>query len=198
MLLRDAWIKRQRRNLEIRANRNIARKEEITKCYEHEPLNLLCSSDLRKTKIKQNFGFDCKCQYCTNPDQDQENIAKKLFKLHMASGALEIQDYHQKTLSDWEKEAKILGKIVNLNQECYVGGLDYKWQLAALSVRVANIAGKQDLVKMAMDVLKHLADVTKVEVVRREYEQVEELIDRSSQPLSIEKAEIDRTWYDVD
>ena len=79
-----------------------------------------------------------------------------------------------------------------------MGGLDHKWRLADLLVRVAHTDGKQDLVKMAMDVLKHLADVTKVEVVRREYEQVEELIDRSSQPLSIEKAEIDRTWYDVD
>ena len=189
------------RNLEIRAIRNIGRGEEITKCYEHEYLNLFCSSDTRKTKIKQNFRFDCKCQYCANPDQ--EDITKKLFKLHTALAALELQEDHQKTLSDWAKEAKILGQIVNLNQECYVGGLDHKWRLAASLIRVAYIAGKQDLVKMAMDVLKNLADVTKVEIVRGAYERKErDLIEWSGGGLlSIEttqKEEIDRTWYDVD
>ena len=114
------------RNLEIRANRNIARGEEITKCYEHEFLNLFCSSDERRTKIKQNFGFYCKCQYCGNPDQ--EDVTKKLFELHTAWGALalKIQNEHQETSSDWKRGAEILAQIVNLNQECHVGGLDQK------------------------------------------------------------------------
>ena len=84
-----------------------------------------------------------------------------------------------------------------------MGGLDHKWRLAADLVRVAHIARKQDLVKMAMDVLKNLADVTKVEIVRGTYERMERdyLIKWLGQTLSIEtpqKAEIDRTWYDVD
>ena len=83
-----------------------------------------------------------------------------------------------------------------------MGGLDHKWRLAALLIRVAHIAGEQDLVKMAMDILKHLADVTKVEVVRGTLERMEEnLIPWSRYLLSIEtqqKADTDRNWYDVD
>ena len=72
--------------------------------------------------------------------------------------------------------------------------LDQKRRLLASTIRVAHMAGKQDIVKRAMDSLKHLADVTKVEVVREAFERLEEV-------LSIEtpqKAEIDRSWYDVD
>ena len=185
------------RKLEIRAIRNIDRGEEITKCYiEEDYFTLYCNSDRRRIKIRQNYGFYCRCQYCSNPDQ--EDITKKLLELHTALRALNIQKNRQKKRSDLARQAEILGQIVNLNQECNVGGLDYKGRLLVTLVQVAQLAGKEDLVKMAMNILKHLADVTKVEEVRRVYEKMEgDLIKCSSKELSM-KEEFGMTRYEVD
>ena len=81
-----------------------------------------------------------------------------MFELHTAWGALalKIQSEHQETSSDWKRGAEILAQIVNLNQECHVGGLDHKRHMLVSTIRVAHIAGKQDLVKIAMDVLKNV------------------------------------------
>ena len=186
----------ENKSSEVRAIKSIGKGEEVTICYDNDFLNLCCSLEARRTAIKKHFGFDCNCQYCASPDQ--EDIMWEIFNLHADLGdsnAESPDNHHEYKLSHWAKDAEILGKIVSVSQKISVGGLKHKWTMMVSAAKAAHLSRNQGLMKYSMQMLENLAGVTKLEIIKEVLKDTEqELLQWSSQLLSKQppsKAEID-------
>ena len=172
-------------SIEVRATKSIVKGEEVTICYEKDFFKLCCSLEARRTAIKKGFLFDCNCQYCASPDQ--EDLMLELFWLHADwnDANAESPDCPNKKLSHWAREAEILCKIVSLNQKIHMGGPQHKWTMMSYVAKVAHLARNQGLVKKAMQMLEDLAGATKMEIANDVHKNLkQDLFQRSSQLLS--------------
>jgi len=184
------------KSVEVRAIKSIVKGDEVTICYENDFSNFCCCFGGRREKIKENFGFDCNCQYCASPDQ--EDLMWEIFNLHadLGDSNAESSDNHlNMKLSHWAKDAEILGKIVSVGEKIRIGGLKHKWTMMVSAAKTAHLARNQDLLKNAMQMLENFAGVTKLEIIEGVLKDTEqELCQWSSQLLSKQpptKAEID-------
>ena len=69
-------------SVELRAIKNIRKGEEITVCYSRAVHKFGSIPRKRKTAIKADLGFDCKCPVCLGHVPLQEKTLKKLIELH--------------------------------------------------------------------------------------------------------------------
>ena len=115
--------------VELRAIKKICKGEEITICYfNFDELKKFGSIPRkRKTGIKKNLSFNCKCPVCLGEvSDDQEKILRKLIELHNKVNYLPPYD--------WKKEANIWSRIVDLSMELNIGDpIDKSSTLEALA-----------------------------------------------------------------
>ena len=147
-------------SIEVRATKSIVKGEEVTICYEKDFFKLCCSLEARRTAIKKGFLFDCNCQYCASPDQEDLNWEILNLQEDLRDSNKETPDKHKKKLSHWAKEAEILSKIVSLNHKNHIGEIEHKWTLMVSAAKVAHLARNEGLVKKAMQKLEDLAGAT--------------------------------------
>ena len=145
---------------ELRAIKNIFKGEEITTCY-FDVKELGSILRKRKTAIKKQNGFDCKCPVCMGKVQDQEKTLKKL---------IELTNKINPMPSDWKKEAGLRSRIVDLTMELYLGQPIDKIRALDWLVRFAHLARDRDLVRKAMDLWRRFVGETKIGGTQRMYE----------------------------
>ena len=68
---------------ELRAIKDISKGEEIVTCYFPDVRKYGSIPRKRKTGIKKDFCFDCKCPVCLGKVPGQEKVLKKLIELHV-------------------------------------------------------------------------------------------------------------------
>ena len=101
----------------------------------------------RKTVVKTEMVFDCKCPVCLGQVPGQEKIVKKLIDLHKKLNP---------TPSGWKKQAGLWSRIVDLTMELYIGHPSDK-----------------DFVKKAMVTMKQFAVENKFVVIQSAYKALE-------------------------
>ena len=166
-------------NTELRAIKKICKGEEINICYFEGVQHYSSIRRKRKTALKKHMGFDCKCPVCLGQVPLQEKTLKKLIELHSKLNS---------TTSDWKREAGLWSRIVDLTMELHIGDPREKiWALEAL-VRFSHLARDKDLVKKAMDMMKHFAEETKIKGMQMMYENWEKVLAKWSKEFSSNNA----------
>lgn len=96
--------------VEVRATRDIAKGEEITRCYLSRDQFWKVGSDAqeRTKEIQEKFSFECKCCVCSGIVPGQEDIMKALKCLN---GTIDLRIY-RKTKADWKKDVETMERIV--------------------------------------------------------------------------------------
>ena len=159
-------------NVEIRAIKDISRGEEITKCYIPQVpafKTLGVNSRERMKTIKEKYSFDCKCEVCTGNVPDQEDIMRELGELYCS--ILDIEDHYKKKPADWRKEAVTFDKIVELTKKQYIGPVESeKFNSAVSLANAAQMARDEDLLRKASGILKQVAEDSKLEHFKMQYE----------------------------
>ncbi len=92
---------------ELRAFKDISKDEEITISYIRDVKKHGFLLRKRKTAIKKDQCFDCKCPVCLGQVSCQEKILKKLIELHSKLNP---------TPTDWKKEAS-MQRLLNKNDK---------------------------------------------------------------------------------
>ena len=159
--------------METRAIEGISKGEEITYSYFGHINNLCCSSEARKTYIKNECGFDCNCCVCSGLLTDQENIAMELFHHLQTIGSGSCGGNRRKDLSEWANEAEKLDKINDLIQKFQLGNLEVKWRSMISLAKTAQLARNQDLVRKGVDMLKSFCEDIQIEEIGLVYEKLE-------------------------
>ena len=143
---------------EIRAIKDICKGEEITIFY----LQFMygCTPEhVRQTILKNNFGFDCKCNVCCGKVDDQESIIIRIVKILWLSDNAFIPGTRKKrhfSADEWKKVAIQGGILLALSQELYIGKLSAKIACCKSAVFAAQMARNPFLLVKAMDELKEL------------------------------------------
>ena len=154
----------QERSMELRAIKNIGKGEEITICEFRDVKKFGSIPRKRKTAIKRNLGFDCKCPVCLGQVPGQEKTVKKLIELHSKLNP---------TPSDWRREAGIWSRIVDVTMELHIGDPREKVMALDALLRFAHLARDKDLRRKAMDMWRQCAEDTKLEAIQMNYEEIE-------------------------
>ena len=147
--------------VELRAIKNISKGEEITICYFMDVKKYGSIPRKRKTTIKKEMGFDCKCPACSGQVPSQEKTMKKLIEMHSRLNPMP---------SDWKREAGLWSRIFDLTMELKIGHPLEKTSALESLAGFAHLARDKDLVKKAMDMLKKVSEEYKLEIVQRSLE----------------------------
>ena len=164
-----AGVDQSQEILEIRAIKDISKEEEVTIPYIRDLMELGSSSQERRMRIKLRYGFDCKCDVCSGKVDGQDDILRELLEFHQAFRP----DHNHKRAYDWRREVKAADKMVDLAMQLYIGDLKAKLDSLEDLVRLAQMAREVDLQKKAKDLWKRMAEDTKLEWVRLNYEEME-------------------------
>ena len=182
---------------EIRAIKDISKGEEITRSYLEEVHHLFSSRQDRKMFIKEKFTFNCNCDVCCGLNMDQENMAIELF---LVFRTLALTPY-RKGLTEWAKDAKKLGRIVDMMQNFQLGNLRCKVMIITTLVKIAYLARDQDLVNKGLEIMKRLYEDIKLEEIDLVCKKLEGDLAQWSNNLKSKKApkrnEIE-IWFDQD
>lgn len=169
--------------MELRAMKDISRGNEITICSVENIKRLGYQSKNRKAGIKNEFGFDCKCDVCSDKVSAQEDTMKSILELYESLVPLA----QSKSGCHWPQLASIRNKIVDLTLQLHVGKMDDKiWALDCLA-RNAQLARDEDLLKKAMATWKQLAEDVKLEKFQVAYKNMEESLDKVSSEFKSKK-----------
>jgi len=150
--------------VELRALKNIRKGEEITTCYFNDVKKFGGNPRKWKTVVKTEMGFECKCPVCLGQVPGQEKIVKKLIDLH---------EKLDPTLSDWNRQAGLWSRIVELTMELNIGHPFEKTTALESFAIVAHLARDKDLVNKALDTMKQFAEEYKFEVIQSAYKRLE-------------------------
>ena len=163
---------------ELRAIKDICKGEEITIFYLHFNFGILPKL-MRQTKLKDKFGFDCKCSVCCGKADDQDELTMKLFKLCSDSDlfrdSLKSKKYHCPP-DEWKKFAIKEGLVLAVSQDLYIGNLNtkivacYRATIASQMARDPVIRGK------ALAVWKELVMKTGFEQRKADFKEIEEMV----------------------
>ena len=164
----------------LRAIKNISKGEEIATCYVGRIWEFGFDVKKRRSKLQLQFlSFVCKCAVCLGKIPGQEDIGKKLIKLHK-----QLSDNHyRKDLSDWRKETDILDQIVDLTLQLHIGKIDDKFQALNLLTRRAHLARDEDLVLKTMKTWKEMAENIQLADLLQSYEIMESSLAEMSAEL---------------
>ena len=175
----------QVRPCELRAIKDIQRGEEINICYIHNIKSFGNDTQKRKKGIMEELTFDCACPVCSGQVADQDEIMKRLTELHIQLNPLS-PDEIDIGFEKWE--ARIQDKIVDLTMELYIGRIEDKLAALDATVRTAQLARDQNLVKKAMDIWKKLAADTNMTDVQKTCQIMESSLSQWSKELKSRKA----------
>jgi len=135
--------------IEIRAIKDILKGEEVTHCYTR---GFMTSSQM-KTKLQEDFHFDCKCGVCSGsiPHQDVliSEISSKINLLYSPFDTL-----YRKKKKDWMNVASELERAVDLSKQLYIGHIFDKLNVYRLFVEASQMARDPLRLKKAVDVMK--------------------------------------------
>ena len=167
---------------ELRAIKDISKGEEIVTCYFPDVKKYGSISRKRKTGIKKDFLFDCKCPVCLGKVPGQEKLLKKLIEMHSKFNPTP-------SASDWKKEARICDGIFDLTKELYIGRLDLdKTKALDALLRTAHLARDRALVRKAMDKWRQHLEENMYEDTDERFEAFEERLAKWSTELKSNKA----------
>ena len=150
--------------LELRAIKDISKGEEVNTCYFSDVKKYGSIQRKRKTGMKKELQFDCKCSVCLGKVPCQEKILKKLIELY--------NKLDPTPSSDWKRDASIQDKIAGFTLQLYMGTPEEKYKALLRLAVSANFAGDQGLLRKALDNLEQLAEDTKLDVVQRLYDKL--------------------------
>ena len=152
---------KQDHSVELRAIKDIRKGEEITIYYSEGVEKYGSNLKKRRTALKKDLLFECKCPVCLGQVPLQEKTLKKLIEAHNKLNP---------TPSDWKREAGIWSWIVDLTMELNIGDpLDRIRSLEALML-FAHLARDKDLLRKAMDLWRQLCKETKIETLQKIFE----------------------------
>ena len=151
----------------LRAIKDISKGEEIATCYVGRIWEFGFDVKKRRSKLSLQFlSFVCKCAVCLGKIPGQEEIGKRLKKLH----SLLSDNHYLKDFKAWRKETDILSQIVDLTLQLHVGKVDDKFQALNLLIRRAHLVRDEDLVMKTMKTWKEMADNIQLSDFLRSYE----------------------------
>ena len=160
---------------ELWALKNIRKGEEISICYFMDVKQFVSIPRKRRTALKNELGFECKCPVCLGHVPLQEKTLKKLIELHNKLNP---------KLSDWKREASLWSRIVDLTMELNIGDPCEKVFALDAFVKFSHLARDKDLMKKAMDTMKQLAEETKIKNMQSIYDAWEMSLVRWSKEFS--------------
>ena len=175
---------------ELRAIKDISKGEEITIFY----LQDLYGFTLKNTRLsilKDNFGFDCKCNVCCGKVDGQDSLIKKLVKILWCSEDMEFaqgttKKFHYSS-DEWKKVGIKGGIVLALSQDLYIGKVWTRIRLCACAVYAAQMARNPVLLEKAMSAWKDLVMKTGFEKRISEYKEVEDKVDKWSPEFNSKK-----------
>ena len=145
------------KRVELRAIKNISKGEEINNFYFSDVKKFGSTQRKWKAEIKKDLGFDCKCPVCLGQLPCQEKTLKKLIELH---------NKLDPTPSDWERDAGIRDRIVDLTLQLYMGKHTEKIVALQNLAFSGHNAGNLGLVRKAQDKLKQMSEDTKLDWIQ--------------------------------
>ena len=172
------------KEMEVRAIKDIAKREEITTFYITSPIESLALKEELRSTIKKGFGFDCLCAVCSGEKSHQDDIKEKLLDL---KSCICRENNHTKRILDWKSEAMVLNKMVDLVQGFYIGRIEIRNHIYADFAQRAHMARDPILRKKAFDLWKLLVDETGLWQLKGHYEQVKETLDKWSSEFKSKK-----------
>nr|ALS05290.1 histone-lysine N-methyltransferase SMYD3 isoform X2 [Paracalanus parvus] len=129
------------------AIKDISKGEEVTQCYTR---GLMTKSKM-KTKLQEDFCFECKCVVCSGSDPGQDGLISKIIRLvpdvskhHISSryhDAQTIKSLYNNTMQDWRKEASHLERAADLiNKQLYIGHIQDRFFVFEIFVSASQMA----------------------------------------------------------
>ena len=135
--------------LEVRALKDILKGEEVTQCYTR---GLMTSSQM-KTKLQEDFHFDCKCGVCSGSIPHQDVLISEISsKINLFYSPLDT--LYRKKKKDWMNEASELERAVDLSKQLYIGPFFERLEVYGIFVVASQMARDPIRLKKAMDVNK--------------------------------------------
>ena len=184
---------------ELRAIKDIRKGEEVTIFYLHCAFSLSLK-ELRQEKLKDDLGFDCKCNVCCGNNDDQDVIIKKIAKTMCCSQSASKIDTDffdaftsgpgkkfNYTPDEWKKFAIKSGLVLALSQELHIGKVETKLVFYHNAAFAAQMARNSVLLEKAMSAWKELVMKTGFERRMEEYKEIEELVVKWSSEFNSKK-----------
>lgn len=172
--------------MEVRAIKDISKGEEVTICYLHALPSMQYQSVMRKNLL-ESYNFECKCDVCIGIVPDQDIIKRRLWAVNMEYfNTAPTQGAHEKSRSGWRREALLLEKILDLTIQLYVGPMRTSSACDALAIS-AQLARDSTLLSKAMNTMKELAEKTKSEEHKIDYEELQKKFSKFAQDFSSKK-----------
>ena len=174
------------RKFELRAIKDISKGEEITMFYLQWVLPTYMKHK-RLRRLKDGFGFDCKCKVCLD-NVDQDRILENIFKiLGSSNNAAENREFEQVfvygtskkyhfTPDEWRMAAVKVGVALTLSLDLHIGKVRLKIVFCQNAVFAAQMARDPVLRDKAMATWKDLVMKTGFERRIEEYKETEELV----------------------
>lgn len=157
--------------MEVRAIKDIAKSEEVTICYLPALPSMQYHSVMRKNLL-EGYNFDCMCDVCKGIVPEQDTIKRKLWAVNMQYfNTAPAQSAHEKSRSEWRREALMLEKIVDLTTQLHVGPIRTSSACDALAIS-AQLARDSTLLSKAMNTMKELSEKTKSEEHKIDYREM--------------------------
>ena len=172
--------------LEIRAIKDILKGEEITIFYDH-PKNYrtIALKEERKNAFRE-MGFHCKCNACSGEIESQDEIVKEFLRVH--AKLYPDPEPPKKGYVDWAQESKYFERYAELSLRTDIGRISDKTKMLDLLVIAAHMARDQDLLKKAMAMWKEVIENTKLEELRKPYEDAERKLSQWTKNLKSKKS----------
>jgi len=183
MLMSDSGDK-----CEVRAIRDIPKGDEITIFY-LRPAEDVCTHSQMRGILLERFGFSCKCKVCSGEVPHQDDLKRKMLEIlePIFQSTSSLKEPHQMKQADWRRKAFNLEKIVEINQEMYIGSSGAKIKFCKSLAGMAQLAREKDLLKKAMDIFKKMVEDLEFEQMRIEFETFEKSIEGFSKQFKSKK-----------
>ena len=112
------------------------------------------------------------CDVCKGIVPEQDTIKRKLWAVNMQYfNTAPAQSAHEKSRSEWRREALMLEKIVDLTTQLHVGPIRTSSACDALAIS-AQLARDSTLLSKAMNTMKELSEKTKSEEHKIDYREM--------------------------
>ena len=145
------------KTFELRAVKDISKKDEVTIFYPAIEDSLLwLHADMRE-KIQEDFGFDCKCSVCSGEVPNQDAIMLKIHEIYEVERQMTKSD-DEMTLLDWTRQALAFEAMVELAKPIYMGREETKLSYLTLMSMAALKCSNPALLEKALDGAQVLAE----------------------------------------
>ena len=157
--------------------------EEITIFYLELNYGVLPKS-MRQTKLKNTFGFNCKCNVCCGYVDDQDELATKLMKLCYESDlfreVFKSKKFHC-TPEEWKKLAIKEGLVMAVSQNLSIGKVSTKLAGCLHAIFASQMARDPVNRGKALAAWKELVMKTGFEQRIANYKEMEKMVAKWSQ-----------------